>query len=174
MTTGGCYEHPPFSLNKVTLMIEIWKTIKDYPQYQVSSFGRVKSFCKDKVNGRLLKPGKSSTGYFTVSLLRRNSKQVHELVAESFIGPKPKGFDVLHFDGSRDNNRHDNLGYGTRTKNIEDAVFHNRRKVTPEQIRKIRNSSKIPAEILAKKNNISMSHAYNIRERKIYDHVGDL
>lgn len=36
-------------------MIEIWKTIKGYSDYQISNCGRVKSFKYDKIHGIILK-----------------------------------------------------------------------------------------------------------------------
>lgn len=34
---------------------EIWKRIKDFPDYEISNWGRVKSYKRDKINGRILK-----------------------------------------------------------------------------------------------------------------------
>ena len=103
-------------------MEEIWKAVPGYEGlYEVSDLGRVRSFARG-VNGRLLKPGKASNGYFTVCLGRGKSRTLHSLVAEAFIGPKPSGQEVLHKDGTRTNNCVHNLRYGTRAENIRDAV----------------------------------------------------
>jgi hypothetical protein len=105
-------------------MIELWKDIPGFEErYQVSSLGSVRSFARYK-DGRLLKPGKASHGYYTVSFGRNNSKTVHSLVALAFIGPCPKGMEILHIDGTRTNNALSNLRYGTRTDNILDAIKH--------------------------------------------------
>lgn len=113
--------------------MELWKDIPDYEgKYQVSNMGRVKSFVKNN-SGCLLKPGKASHQYYTVALGRNNSKTVHSLVALAFIGVKPKGMEVLHLDGSRDNNMVSNLRYGSRSDNIRDAVKHGRW-MTPNRI----------------------------------------
>ena len=120
-------------------MQEIWRDVVGFEEsYQVSNTGRVRSKSRlivmsasqksasyvSRRKGRILKPGKSSNGYFTVSLGSRNSKTLHSLVAEAFIGPCPDGCEVLHIDGSRTNNCVDNLRYGTRRENIMDAVKH--------------------------------------------------
>lgn len=47
---------------------------------------------------------------------------VHQLVALTFLGPRPKGQEVRHLDGNPLNNRADNLAYGTRTENIYDVM----------------------------------------------------
>jgi len=118
---------------------EIWRDVVGFEDaYQVSNMGRVKSKSRlvamsashksvaylSRREGRLLKPGRASTGYFTVALGRGNSRTLHSLVAEAFIGPCPIGYEVLHIDGTRTNNRVDNLRYGTRHENIMDAVKH--------------------------------------------------
>jgi hypothetical protein len=120
-------------------MTEIWRDVVGFEDaYQVSNMGRVKSKSRVVVmsashksaahlsrrKGRMLKPGKASNGYFTVALGRGNSRTIHSLVAEAFIGPCPDGHEVLHIDGTRTNNCADNLRYGTRRENIMDAVRH--------------------------------------------------
>lgn len=121
---------------------ELWRWVPNYEGiYEVSNMGRVRSIDRaityynwrarktiaHKVKGRLLRPGKASNGYFTVALGRKNSRTVHSLVAEAFIGPCPAGHEVLHIDGSRVNNCVNNLRYGTRSENNLDAVKHGTR-----------------------------------------------
>ena len=57
---------------------------------------------------RLLKPGVASNGYLTVSLSRGNgceTRTVHSLVLEAFVGPPPAGQLCRHKDGSYTNCR---------------------------------------------------------------------
>lgn len=117
-------------------MEEIWREVVGFEgHYEVSNFGRVRSVertitqeskwgkqVKRVMRGKLLRPGKASHGYDTVVLGRGNTRTVHSLVAEAFIGPCPEGHEVLHIDGTRSNNRLANLRYGTRRENILDAV----------------------------------------------------
>lgn len=105
-------------------MTEIWKpTVGHEGNYEVSNLGRVRTF-RRRANGRLLRPGVASNGYFTVALGRGNSRTVHSLVAAAFLGPCPPNQEVRHKDGTRKNNVANNLEYGTRTQNILDAVAH--------------------------------------------------
>ena len=104
---------------------EIWKKIQGHAHYEVSSLRRVRSSHRSpKGQWRLLRPGLISVGYLSVALGRGNTKLVHRLVAEAFFGTCPPGHEVLHTDGSRDNNRVENLRYGTRAENIEDSKAH--------------------------------------------------
>lgn len=105
-------------------MTETWKPIPGFEGlYEISDLGRVRSFRRNKA-GRLLRPGQSSSGYFTVALGRNNSRTIHSLVAEAFLGSCPPAHEVRHIDGTRTNNVAANLQYGTRTENILDAVAH--------------------------------------------------
>lgn len=54
---------------------------------------------------------------------------IHHLVAQAFIGPKPEGMEVRHANDIRDDNRAENLSYGTRSENMYDSIrngSHNR------------------------------------------------
>lgn len=96
---------------------EIWKDIEGSEGiYQVSNFGRIKSFCRGK--GKILNGSLSSTGYFQISLHLKNKKEhqrIHRLVAEAFLGK----FDlyVNHKDGNKTNNNIENLEYTTNRDN---------------------------------------------------------
>lgn len=114
-------------------MSEEWRTIKDYPHYEVSSEGRVRrklyyTKCKD---GRLItrksfiKRNSLSNGYPVISLSdgkgRRNIL-VHRLVAEAFIpNPNKKDF-VDHINTIRSDNRVSNLKWVSRLENNNNSL----------------------------------------------------
>ena len=112
-------------------MTEEWRVLPSNSTYEVSSLGNVRS--RDHLvwgggvmgfytkPGRDLKPGIASNGYPTVALGRGNTRTVHSLVAEAFLGPTPFGKEIRHGDGNRENPKLDNLSFGTRLDNIEDA-----------------------------------------------------
>lgn len=53
--------------------------------------------------------------------VRRNVR-IHQLVMEVFVGLRPTGLKVLHWDDDRKNNRLSNVRYGTMQENHADAV----------------------------------------------------
>lgn len=71
--------------------MEEWKTIKEYPGYEVSNLGRVRSLYYRKKsetpNLQLRKLVLGSHGYLVVSL-KQKAYCVHRLVAETFL-PNP-------------------------------------------------------------------------------------
>lgn len=52
------------------------------------------------------------------------SRFVHQLVMNSFVGPRPYGMQICHNDGDRTNNALDNLRYDTRLGNSADRLKH--------------------------------------------------
>lgn len=122
----------------VRASLEKWRPVVGYERvYEVSNLGRVRSlsrewfqksrkgfFHKHHIKSRILRSGLTAQGYPSVVLGRGNTRLVHRLVAEAFIGPPLNGQEVRHKDGSRVNCVHGNLEYGTRAQNIADAKRH--------------------------------------------------
>lgn len=48
-------------------MEEIWKPIQ-YDGYEISNFGRVKSYKYDNINGKIMKPYHTTKGYLQIDL----------------------------------------------------------------------------------------------------------
>ena len=99
---------------------EEWRDVVDYEGiYQVSDMGRVRSLDRitshgHKRKGKALKPGTGSRGYEHVDLSKVGSastKNVHQLVALAFIGPRLDDLVVDHIDNDKLNNRVENLQY---------------------------------------------------------------
>lgn len=90
-----------------TLPGERWADVARAPGYLVSDQGRVLS-----PGGRLIGQPNHARGYVRVNLPGQRITMVHHLVAEAFIGPS-RGAHVNHIDKNPQNNRVENLRYGT-------------------------------------------------------------
>lgn len=101
--------------------MEIWQDIKNFPDYQISNQGRVKSFKQDK-KGKILKP-KISQGYYSVDLRRNGATYnnlVHRIVLSTFA--PVEGWETLtvnHIDGNPSNNKLENLEWMTQSENTQ-------------------------------------------------------
>ncbi|UBM60676.1 NUMOD4 motif-containing HNH endonuclease [Marinilongibacter aquaticus] len=112
------------------LEIEKWHRIaidgvENPPHYEVSSYGRLKSF-QNYADGKLLK-GSVIQGYRSLNIRLANGKSfnryIHKLVAEYFVEKKSdQHMFVIHKDYDKYNNVHDNLEWVTQAEMIE----HNR------------------------------------------------
>lgn len=116
-------------------MSEVWKDVVGYEgHYMVSNTGSVKSVRRPYRGGgrwiaeRILRPAISRrTGYKQVALHRdgrSSTKNVHQLVLEAFVGPRPVGCDSCHNDGNRLNNAVENLRWDTHVENMRDRIDH--------------------------------------------------
>ena len=118
---------------------EQWLDVVGFEKsYEVSNLGRVRS--KDRswmqrsrlgnmyehcVRGRVLRPGPSNYGHLSVVLGRGNTRMVLTIGLEAFVGPWPSPkHDARHLNGNPKDNKLSNLGWGTRSENIRDAVRH--------------------------------------------------
>lgn len=110
-------------------MRELWKDIPGYIGiYKISNLGSIKSLVrKGRRTEIILEPGMDSDGYLHTSLRKNNigvTRKIHRLVLETFVGLRSRGMVARHLDGNRQNNRLDNLTWGTMIENAQDAVRH--------------------------------------------------
>lgn len=100
-------------------LTETWKTLPDFPKYQVSDQGRIKN-----VNsGRIFTGTRDAFGYVHVRLINPKGtytlRKVHRLVAETFL-PNPEGKPIIdHIDGDKTNNALSNLRWVTYSENTK-------------------------------------------------------
>lgn len=112
--------------------LEQWRPVVGYEDfYEVSDQGRVRSFDRTtrdgrRIKGRVLKLSRSGI-HLTVVLcgsVHRRTRTVHQLVMEAFVGPRPPGLEVAHYDGNGYNNKLSNLRYATAVSNNADKRRH--------------------------------------------------
>lgn len=118
--------------------MEIWKPIPDFEGYEVSNFGRVRSYRIRRSGKMATKPKLLTINYgtrrgkkrYAILVLRRNGKShtkaLHVIIAHTFFGPPTGGLFVLHRDDNKTNNRLANLYYGDHTQNMKDRRRNNK------------------------------------------------
>lgn len=122
---------------------EIWKVIEEYPKYEVSNKGNVRHI----KNKKILKPAISLQGYFYVSVSKGTRKtlkkvKIHRLVATTFI-PNPKNKKTInHINGTKTDNRVENLEWATTSENLKHA--HKIGLITKEMMSKTQEKQKRP------------------------------
>lgn len=126
-----------------------WKTIKGYEGlYEVSNDGRVRRlrFINGSHNFEKIKECRQTLntyGYMTVNLSKNgksNTKRVHKLVANAFLGESD--LQVDHIDGNKLNNNLSNLEYVTPKENTNRAWKNGQAKYTKERKEKLSKISK--------------------------------
>lgn len=147
-------------------MIEEWKDVPNYEGlYQVSNFGRVKSFRKSSKfrcqSEYILKPNVASHGYAEVTLYNKTVRRkflVHRLIASVFL-PNPNNFpQINHKDENKLNNAVNNLewcsaeynnAYGTaRIRKIDTVSIPVEQTTYDGKVIAIYRSTRLAAEIL--------------------------
>jgi flavin-dependent thymidylate synthase len=102
---------------------ERWREIPGWPNYEVSSEGRVRRLgCEPK------KPTIGANGYNVVSLSDGTTTvyTVHTLVMRAFVGPRPDGAEARHLNSNRADARLSNLEWASPKVNGADRVAADR------------------------------------------------
>jgi hypothetical protein len=110
---------------------EEWRTIADFPEYSVSSLGRVRRDVARHYfpSGRIMAQTVCSAGgYLKINLShegKTRTRLVHRLVCIAFNGvpPTPR-HEAAHADGEPTNNRANNLEWKTPRENCADKALH--------------------------------------------------
>jgi hypothetical protein len=117
-------------------VVEIWKPVLGFEdRYEVSSLGQVRGKETMMVNRGRPYLRKSHPlvqvydryGYKTVGIgmhKKFRTRTVHSLVLEAFSGARPDGYDSCHLNGIRDDNRIENLKWGTKKENSSHKHVH--------------------------------------------------
>lgn len=98
--------------------MEIWKTIIEATNYEISNTG----FVRNKKTQQILKGRLSKNGYFQVSIKidienKFMNRYIHRLVAQYFLDNIENKREVNHKDGNKINNHFSNLEWVTSSEN---------------------------------------------------------
>ena len=106
-----------FILPTITINIERWKWNRKYRVF-VSKRGRVKN-----IDGEILKPKTTQTGYLAVRVAAKKAIFIHRLVMETWCPiPNSEEMTVDHLDHNKRNNDIRNLEWVTEKENRERAT----------------------------------------------------
>lgn len=158
--------------------------------YAITEDGKVWSHPKKGKgahNGRWLRQGVDSRGYFQVAFKIRGKVSlylVHRLVAKAFIPGFDPAKDVNHKDGNKLNNRVDNLEWCTRSENIRHAYniglrrppkgsLNGNAKLSEDDVKSIRRMLRAGAsqKTLCERYGVSSQSLSNIALRKSWRHI---
>lgn len=166
-------------------MSEEWRAIADFPGYEVSNEGRVRSWRKPNSTElsktpKLLKPHRGGLYLYARMRLGKVAKSVsiHRLVALAFLELPPGVPDdgslcwnVAHGNGNPEDNRLCNLRWATSKENAADKLIHGTQPFTPgnkkrdpemvrmaEEMRKVGTKYKYIASHLG----VSVAHAWEM------------
>lgn len=104
-------------------MPDTWSKIEEFPNYSVSTDGRI----RNDIRGELKAPKKSSGGYYAVDLYKngkRTTARIHRLVGQAYVENPDNKAQINHIDGDKSNNDYRNLEWVTPKENMEHAMSH--------------------------------------------------
>jgi hypothetical protein len=93
---------------------EIWLPVVGHAGFEISPHGQV----RDTRTGQIV-PVNTGHRYPRVSLNGRR-RYLHQLMAETWVGPRPFGRIVLHSDDDPNNPAITNISYGSYADNLHD------------------------------------------------------
>ncbi len=116
-------------------MHEEWRAIRGFPDYAVSSEGRIKRIVEGSKGHlpKVLRPYANNQGYLCITIFaasKPHRKLISRIVCEAWHGlPPTPEHHAAHGDGDPSNNRPGNLRWATRLENEADKDIHGTRAV---------------------------------------------
>ena len=154
--------------------MEVWKDIAGYEGlYQVSNFGRIKSF----YTGRIMRLAPAKNGYLVVNLTKSGKQKVysvHRLVAGTFLAPDSHKTFVNHKNGNKHDNRLDNLEWCTKSENAVHSLYklkNHHGAVFTRSVRCVETDEVFPSSVAAAKGDATLARYIraSAAHRKYYE-----
>ena len=114
--------------------IEIWKTIEDHPNYEISNYGNLRSK-RTLVNKKISIMRRHNRPEYRINILQNGNRinsrlNIARCVFKHFKGKLIKGKIIDHEDNDPFNNHHSNLQQITQRENIIKNVRKDKTKLT--------------------------------------------
>lgn len=172
--------------------VEIFVLVKGFPDYEISSYGRILSLGKSWNTGtnimrrkmKIKKPNISKGYYMTTIFNNCKGKvvRIHKLVAEHFLNAIPNE-NINHEDGFKLNNCYKNLTWMTIQENVTHAIKNglvdNRgssqanSKLTEPEVRRIREIARtgLSKRLIGIQFGVSRETIQSIHSRRTWTHI---
>lgn len=157
-------------------MKELWKPFPLDTRYQVSTLGRVRRVSTQKIRKTPIKQNGYPGLVFSYPDGKPKGYDLHSMVALTWLGPRPPGFDVSHQDGNKGNNCVENLAYESRKENSNKAFNKYNVKgavavLSAEQVLQIRADDSITNTEWANKLGVRRATIWKARTRVTWKHL---
>ncbi|WP_192820173.1 NUMOD4 domain-containing protein [Rufibacter sp. LB8] len=159
--------------------MEEWKEINQYPNYEISNRGEVRSKNYSRTGKtKVLKPTRNkSTGYLYISLSsggKYKTFNIHRLLAITFLNNKNNLPFVNHKNGIKTDNRIENLEWCTPKQNMvhawENGLINSDHCIKPIEVYSYLTNKLISVEIsqshTARKYNLNKGNIYSVLKGK--------
>jgi hypothetical protein len=100
-----------------------WRTIPEFPNYEVNENGDVRSY---RI-GKNISPMMNRSGYYKLNIWHNGklySRLVHRLVAQAFISNPDDKPQINHIDSDKSNNHVSNLEWVTQKENMKHRTYN--------------------------------------------------
>lgn len=118
----------PLSVELIESLLAAARHCPSFPGYLADTEGNIWSTLSRWRRLHRMTGFPDKDGYLKIKAKRGHrliKTAIHRMVADAWHGPKTdQNLEIRHLDGSRTNNRPDNLVYGTRSENAIDRKRH--------------------------------------------------
>jgi DNA-binding transcriptional regulator YiaG len=156
------------------MVTEHWKAFPLDTRYEISSLGRLRRVSTQRIRKTPVKQNGYKGVVFTYAKSKPRGWDFHFMVALTWLGPRPPGFDISHQDGNKLNNRVSNLVYESRKENMSkpfNKYYNGENKLTLQQVKTIRRDKKLSNNQWAKKLKVTRKTIWRVRTLRSWTHT---